>query len=464
MLSDLNDLLDAQERYNDRLRDATALGLSSSLANQELALSLRSIVLEAELSADQIKDLAGAFPELSKQLLSLIGLAGNNDTAKALADAESRKAEAEAELRRAYEEQRSTLDGTISRLKAFTESIKEFRDSLKVDNSLSPLGPYDRFLEAQKQFRETSALAMTGDEDAMDRLQDVSREYLDEARSYYASSEAYFAAFNEVQRILDQSLASAGDQLTEAEKQLEQLKKQVGALIDIDDGVKSVADAIREFKAAEAAVAAAKAADDAYKNDLFRQMIALLAQQQSAAAAAEAARKAAEGAAGGGAGGSAYSASDPIANAYRQYLKREPDAQGYAFWAGNLASGRASIDQIIADIRKQAGFALGGYTGDMARNAVAGVVHGQEFVMNAAATQRWRPQFEAINRGGTWPVSNDNSAVVAELRASNVELLKELRAVKAAIAAAGLSTVEAVEKGNDLQAENVSQQRRANSR
>jgi len=35
-----------------------------------------------------------------------------------------------------------------------------------------------------------------------------------------------------------------------------------------------------------------------------------------------------------------------------------------------------------------AGFSKGGYTGDVGRGAVAGVVHGQEFVMNAEATQR----------------------------------------------------------------------------
>jgi len=45
------------------------------------------------------------------------------------------------------------------------------------------------------------------------------------------------------------------------------------------------------------------------------------------------------------------------------------------------------------------GFAAGGYTGDMDAGAVAGVVHGREFVVNAVATERNRPLLEAINRG-----------------------------------------------------------------
>lgn len=45
------------------------------------------------------------------------------------------------------------------------------------------------------------------------------------------------------------------------------------------------------------------------------------------------------------------------------------------------------------------GFRDGGYTGSMGVGEVAGVVHGQEFVVNAEATRRWMPWLEAINAG-----------------------------------------------------------------
>lgn len=49
-----------------------------------------------------------------------------------------------------------------------------------------------------------------------------------------------------------------------------------------------------------------------------------------------------------------------------------------------------------------AGFATGGYTGDMGRSDVAGVVHGQEYVLNAAATKRVGVDtLNAINSGGS---------------------------------------------------------------
>ncbi len=45
------------------------------------------------------------------------------------------------------------------------------------------------------------------------------------------------------------------------------------------------------------------------------------------------------------------------------------------------------------------GFSEGGYTGNLGMDQVAGVVHGQEFVMNADATARNRDLLEAMNRG-----------------------------------------------------------------
>ena len=60
------------------------------------------------------------------------------------------------------------------------------------------------------------------------------------------------------------------------------------------------------------------------------------------------------------------------------------------------------------------GFSEGGYTGDGATDKVAGLVHAQEFVINAGATAQFRPLLERINRGQN-PVlpSRGSEAVVA---------------------------------------------------
>jgi tape measure domain-containing protein len=55
----------------------------------------------------------------------------------------------------------------------------------------------------------------------------------------------------------------------------------------------------------------------------------------------------------------------------------------------------------VAKIRS-AGFKSGGYTGNMGTNQVAGVVHGQEFVMNAQATRNNMPMLAAMNSGKSY--------------------------------------------------------------
>jgi tape measure domain-containing protein len=61
----------------------------------------------------------------------------------------------------------------------------------------------------------------------------------------------------------------------------------------------------------------------------------------------------------------------------------------------------ASTTAVAAGVAATSGFARGGYTGDGGTGDVAGVVHGKEFVVGAAATRRNRGFLESLNRGGS---------------------------------------------------------------
>jgi tape measure domain-containing protein len=63
------------------------------------------------------------------------------------------------------------------------------------------------------------------------------------------------------------------------------------------------------------------------------------------------------------------------------------------------AQGIAFTTALSAALAVGGGFAEGGYTGDVGRAKVAGFVHGQEYVINADATSKYRPLLEAINSG-----------------------------------------------------------------
>jgi hypothetical protein len=62
-----------------------------------------------------------------------------------------------------------------------------------------------------------------------------------------------------------------------------------------------------------------------------------------------------------------------------------------------FAAGGAAVGLPVPPLIYGPGFAAGGYTGDGPRQAVAGVAHGQEFVVNAMGTARHRALLEAIN-------------------------------------------------------------------
>lgn len=83
-------------------------------------------------------------------------------------------------------------------------------------------------------------------------------------------------------------------------------------------------------------------------------------------------------------------------------------AASIATLGGAAATGTAAANTAIASSKGLAlaggvaGFETGGYTGRIARDAVAGVVHGQEFVMNADATKRIGVgNLEAMNSGAS---------------------------------------------------------------
>lgn len=85
-----------------------------------------------------------------------------------------------------------------------------------------------------------------------------------------------------------------------------------------------------------------------------------------------------------------------------------PPGPPWSFAIAGVAGAMAA-----ANVAKIAGvgFMSGGYTGNAATNAVAGAVHGQEYVFDAAATRRIGvPALDAMRRGSSLsvPVANDN--------------------------------------------------------
>jgi tape measure domain-containing protein len=72
-------------------------------------------------------------------------------------------------------------------------------------------------------------------------------------------------------------------------------------------------------------------------------------------------------------------------------------------YAGAAPSPTGSTTSWAGAANKPPGWATGGYTGNGGVNDPAGIVHGQEYVVNADATRKYRPMLEAINKGAPVP-------------------------------------------------------------
>ncbi|QXN71390.1 tape measure protein [Rhodobacter phage RcHartney] len=95
-------------------------------------------------------------------------------------------------------------------------------------------------------------------------------------------------------------------------------------------------------------------------------------------------------------------------------------ALGIAAAAAAVAAGMANVAAIRAQSTSTgAGYMSGGYTGDGARNQVAGAVHGREYVLDAAATSRIGvDDLNALRRGAATVQRPDSEAAGAGQRVS----------------------------------------------
>ncbi len=108
-------------------------------------------------------------------------------------------------------------------------------------------------------------------------------------------------------------------------------------------------------------------------------------------------------------------ASDAYANAQGTVWNKLAEAA--------IATAKSSSFITLIQAATPQGFSSGGYTGNMGRGDVAGVVHGQEYVLNAAATKRVGVDtLNAINSGQ--PVGNSQVNIQIINRVQGVELIE----------------------------------------
>lgn len=415
----LNEISDLMKRRQQALDDAMKLGSSTVLVDRWFKIQVDKIVDDAGLAGSAIAELVALFPILAGTVSATNRLAQEQAAAQ-LAAAQSALSQARSDLSSVYEREKSAIESIIDATTQWMESLRKLKNSLLLDNRFTPLNPQQQYLEAQRQYREIYARAMGGDKDAQGQVEQALTTYLEQSRAFNASTVAYYQDFEETQRNLAELEDTGNRQLSAEQQQLAVLNQQVAGLMAINNSVMTVEQAVQNVRIALQDYNQAQTNVNNQRDWGVRPLV-----NQHIQAGLDAA-------------GISYTGNYGPNSGFQEWVNSQTAsvqsiiyaiAQSVPQWMINYyANGGMQNGGIVG------AFAGGGMVGNgifgvdsvLARYAGGGniALAGGEYVMPAAQTQMFRPQLEAMHKGG-W-ASNDNGAVVAaigrlESRVANVE-------------------------------------------
>jgi hypothetical protein len=161
-------------------------------------------------------------------------------------DAAKAEGEAREVLTEAHKRESDALKTTIDRFKDFAESLSEFRRELIQGETDTG----NAYRAAQERFRKINALAAIGDEEALGQLKGAGSAFLEASRANAGSAQQYQRDLATVLQGIDTALGATDDAIDYAELQLTALDKSVAGLIEINESVVSVEEAIARLHAA----------------------------------------------------------------------------------------------------------------------------------------------------------------------------------------------------------------------
>lgn len=232
------------------LDPATEFGQEALVKLYELQGAFLSITPEIEDTAKSTENLSDAAGTASTNVDSL---------AKSIGDYEKDVEDARRAVQEAYDREADALRSTIDRLEDFIKQIRKFRDDLYLDQNLSPLSKYDQYMYARSKFDDVRNRAMAGDPEALEQLEQSSRDFLEYSRAFNANNVQYQQDFDLVQSVLNSTESIAVQQLNTANAQLDALNQMVSGILQVNDSVMSLSQAIANYNTAMMALQAAKA-------------------------------------------------------------------------------------------------------------------------------------------------------------------------------------------------------------
>jgi hypothetical protein len=174
---------------------------------------------------------------------------------------------AEEAARRAAENALSMAKKALDDAMRTSKDFAAIREDL-LKGTLSPLSKQQQATWTGKQFNTLFDRAKGGDKEALSGLPKASREYLESALQTATSAEDYTRSFAEMQIKMHEAERESALQVDFAQAQYDQVKEQTSILLDIDEGVTTLAEALLDYqeKLAELDRAKGRRSDDLFSS------------------------------------------------------------------------------------------------------------------------------------------------------------------------------------------------------
>ena len=245
-----------QELYIKLLALAPAFKAASDYSNQLAAATgnYAAVVKSASEIASEHMDLQKQLNELTKSETELLAIQRSSIAAvnRALFDqVQAAKAVVSAKdaLGKAYDREAAAAQTALDKSKSWVSTLNGLNPSLAL-GAQSTLTPEQKYAEARAQFEKTLAAANAGDATAQSGLSAAEQAFLTASQVVNASDARYAADYARVLAANDEALKWASAQVDVQQASLDALTSQVSELINIKDGVMTVAQAIANLHAA----------------------------------------------------------------------------------------------------------------------------------------------------------------------------------------------------------------------
>ncbi|WP_374569691.1 tape measure protein [Phenylobacterium sp.] len=160
--------------------------------------------------------------------------------------------DAQQALQTAWQNESAALSQHAAQLQRYADDIASYRKGLYLGTAAG-LSPEEQYKATKAEYERVKAAALGGDETALANLPTTSQQFLDASRAYYASTAGYFRDLEDVRNATAAAEQIAQSQADALLEQLEIEKESLKTLIEINDNILALPDAIANLINAQAA-------------------------------------------------------------------------------------------------------------------------------------------------------------------------------------------------------------------